>query len=245
MVINKPKMILFDYGETLIHEESFSAVRGNAAVLRHAAENPHGYTAEDVAAHAVEITAELGRIGGFDPARRAHFEIEVPSSMFNRYLFESLGIKLDLDAESIDRIFWSNAAPGVPTEGITGFLDFLREADIRTGVISNISICEKVVTERINSLLPDNSFEFIITTSSYIFRKPNRRIFELALEKAGLSAGDVWHVGDRYEFDAVGALSAGMVPVLYTGVRADAAEGHTDILAVDNWGSLADYINAL
>lgn len=80
IVVKKPKMLLFDYGETLIHEESFSAVRGNAALLEYASENKYGSTAEDAARRAAEITCELGKIGGFDPLLRAHFEIEVPSS---------------------------------------------------------------------------------------------------------------------------------------------------------------------
>lgn len=31
-----PKMILFDYGQTLIAEEKFDGVKGTAAVLEHA-----------------------------------------------------------------------------------------------------------------------------------------------------------------------------------------------------------------
>ncbi len=52
-----------------------------------------------------------------------------------------------------------------------------------------------VVAERINRLLPKNNFEFIITSSNYIFRKPNKRIFDLALEKAGLQPDEVWYIG--------------------------------------------------
>ena len=62
-------------------------------------------------------------------------------------------------------------------------------------MISNIAHSAAVVTERINRLLPENAFEFIITSSSYMFRKPNRRIFDLALEKAELASEDVWYIG--------------------------------------------------
>ena len=30
-----------------------------------------------------------------------------------------------------------------------------------------------------------------------MFRKPNKRIFELALEKAELLSDEVWYIGDR------------------------------------------------
>ena len=78
---------------------------------------------------------------------------------------------------------------------------------IRTGVISNITYNSEVVKERINRLIPSNKFEFIIATSSYLFRKPNRHIFELALEKADLNPEDVWYIGDNYICDVQGKLT--------------------------------------
>ena len=64
--MRRPKMILFDYGQTLADEGRFNGIKGTEAVLRHAARNRHGFTAAQVQAAADEINAELGR---FDPAR--------------------------------------------------------------------------------------------------------------------------------------------------------------------------------
>ena len=50
--------------------------------------------------------------------------------------------------------------------------------------------------------------------SEYMYRKPNNRIFALALEKAGLQAEDVWYIGDQYECDIVGARNAGAISSL-------------------------------
>ncbi|HKM01504.1 MAG TPA: HAD hydrolase-like protein [Sedimentibacter sp.] len=102
------------------------------------------------------------------------FQVEVPNHMFTKYLYESLGIKIDLSSEEMDRIFWNAAAPGRPTDGIVEFLQYLKKQNIRTGVISNISYYGKVVEERINGLIQDNKFEFIIATSDYMFSKPNK-----------------------------------------------------------------------
>ncbi len=44
----------------------------------------------------------------------------------------------------------------------------------------------------------------------YMFRKPNRRIFDLALEKAGLNPEEVWYIGDDFECDVKGDLNAGL-----------------------------------
>ena len=164
--------------------------------------------------------------------------------MFTAYLYQSMGIELPLSHQDIDRAFWNAASPGVPTDGMEDFLTFLKEQNIRTGVISNITYCGEVVEERINTLLPEHNFEFIIATSEYMFRKPNKRVFELALEKAGLQPEDVWYIGDNYLCDVVGARSAGIFPVWYIGATAD-PQGEDDVLTISHWDELRKLIGEL
>lgn len=233
--MNKPKMILFDYGQTLVAEEPFDGVKGSYAVLQHAIENKYNLTPEQVQQEANTINRELKR---FDPASRAQNTVEIPNHMFTGYLYESLGIKIDLSAEEIDRIFWDAASPGNPTEGLPEFLDYLFEHKIRTAVLSNITYAGSVVSERINRLFPDNHFEFIIATSEFLFRKPHTRIFNLALEKAGLKPEDVWYVGDNYACDIVGARNSGMFPVWYKGAVDFKQADYDDVLTIMNWNEL-------
>ncbi len=120
-MLKKPKMIWFDYGQTLVKEANFNGVKGTEAVLQYAVTNKYGLTAAQVQAEAEKINQELGR---FDPARRHLFQVEVPNHMFTAYLYESLGIQLSISSEEIDRVFWDAAAPGTPTEGIESFLSF-------------------------------------------------------------------------------------------------------------------------
>ena len=230
-----PKMILFDYGQTLVAEQKFDGVKGTEAVLQYAVKNKYHLSAEQVQARANEINREFGR---FDPEKRHLFQIEIPNTMFTPYLYESLGIEIALSNSEIDRVFWDAAAPGVPTEGVQSFLRYLQEKNIRTGVISNISYAPSVVARRINRLLPDNAFEFIITSSNYIFRKPNKRLFELALEKADLKPDEVWYVGDQYECDIKGALGAGLMPVWYTGAIDLPYVEDKNILTIAGWEEL-------
>ena len=212
--MKRPKMILFDYGQTLINEAPFDGVKGTEAVLQYCTENKYHLTAEQIQQEANAINHELGR---FDPARRHLFQVEAPNHMFTSYLYESLGIKLSLTSDQVDQVFWDAAAPGVPTEGIAEFLEYLVQQGIRTGVISNISFCGRVVEQRIRGTFPGHPFEFILATSEYLFRKPNKRIFRLALEKADLKPEEVWYIGDQYECDIVGAAGAGLLPVWYIG----------------------------
>lgn len=89
------------------------------------------------------------------------------------------------------------------------------DSGIRTGVISNLCWSGAALSERLEKVFPEQNFEFIMTTSEYIFRKPDRHIFELALRKAGLNANEVWYCGNDIEIDVVGAYEAGLFPVLY------------------------------
>ena len=230
-----PKMILFDYGQTLIAEQKFDGVIGTEAVLKYATKNKYNLNAEQVQEKANAINTELGR---FDPGKRHLVHIEVPNTMFTPYLYESQGIEVPLSNEEIDTIFWDAASPGEPTEGMKEFLEYLKSNGIRTGVISNIAYAATVVSERIKRLLPENTFEFIITSSNYMFRKPSKRIFDLALEQAELAPEDVWYIGDQYECDIKGALSAGIFPVWYIGAIDLPYTEDKNILTVKSWDEL-------
>ena len=230
--MKRPKMILFDYGQTLVNEAAFDGVKGTEAVLQYCTENKYHLTAEQIQQEANAINHELGR---FDPSKRHLFQVEAPNYMFTSYLYESLGIKISLTSEQVDQVFWDAAAPGRPTEGVTEFLEYLVEQGIRTGVISNISFCGQVVGQRIRGLFPEHPFEFILATSEYLFRKPNKRIFWLALEKAGLKPEDAWYIGDQYECDIVGAAGAGLFPIWYTGAMDMPYTPHEGVLTVCSW----------
>lgn len=228
-------MILFDYGQTLVNETKFDGVKGTAEVLKYAIVNKYNRSAQEIQAAADAINHEIGR---FDPLKRQQFQVEIPNYMFASYLYESQGIELSIPYNQIDKIFWDAASPGTATEGIIEFLDYLKKQGIRTGVISNISYSGRALEERINALIPEHEFEFIIATSEYMFRKPNHRIFDFALEKAGLQAEDVWYIGDQYEGDIVGSRNAGLFPVWYIGAIDSPYEEKEDVLTIRNWNEL-------
>ncbi len=71
--MKRPKMILFDYGQTLVAEAPFDGVKGTEAVLQYCTENKYHLTAERIQQEANAINNELGR---FDPARRHLFQVE-------------------------------------------------------------------------------------------------------------------------------------------------------------------------
>jgi len=57
-------------------------------------------------------------------------------------------------------------------------------------------------------------FHFIIDSKEVNYEKPDPRIFFLALERAGVQPYEAVHVGDIYPVDVLGAVRAGIFPVL-------------------------------
>ena len=57
-------------------------------------------------------------------------------------------------------------------------------------------------------------FDFVLDSAVEGFEKPDRRFFDLALQRAGGDATTTVHVGDFYNIDVAGARNAGITPVL-------------------------------
>ena len=57
-------------------------------------------------------------------------------------------------------------------------------------------------------------FDFTVVSAIEGTKKPDRRIYERALERAGVRPGEAVHVGDMYLEDVLGARSAGVRPLL-------------------------------
>jgi putative hydrolase of the HAD superfamily len=53
-------------------------------------------------------------------------------------------------------------------------------------------------------------FQFVILAQDYGVEKPDLRIFEIAMQEAGVSSSHFLHVGDSLENDVLGANQAGM-----------------------------------
>lgn len=90
-------------------------------------------------------------------------------------------------------------------------LDVLRERGYRLGVVSNADGRMPALLAQVG--LADR-FEFVIDSHLVGVTKPDPRIFHLAVERLGLSAGACVYVGDLYAVDVVGARGAGLQPVL-------------------------------
>jgi putative hydrolase of the HAD superfamily len=238
-----PKMIIFDYGQTLVDGISFNGLEGTKAILSEAAENT------DVSAEAIqELADELNsEIRKYDPDVEKQPLLEVHFQIFQNYLYEYFNIKLTKSPEETERIFIDAAFRAKPTKNIAVLLEYLGRKKIRTAVLSNTSSSTRIITERINKYIPDNNFEFVIASSEYIFRKPHGRIFEMALRKARLDPCDVWYCGDSAFYDIDGSAGCGITPVWYKGAleETNILTPSKDCIEIYDWNELIDILDAV
>lgn len=245
--MKRPQMILFDYGHTLLYEQDFSFLRGEQEVFKYITENPHNITPEQSNDFASKLFED------FDRARQLGFEIHEWQALRTQY--ERLGLKFSLPMDELETVMWDVVSVGSRMPKVERMLAFLKESGIRSGVISNIGWSGIALERRINRLLPENEFEFIVASSEYGIRKPNPLLFEIALEKAGLSASDVWYCGDNIKADVYGAHGAGIFPVLYTCETVERSEWtahqETDpkfdfeFLHIHDWDEMVDVLKTL
>lgn len=78
---------------------------------------------------------------------------------------------------------------------------------LKLGVVSNFDRRLEAVL-RACDLLP--YFSFVITSEEAGVAKPDAAIFDLALQKCGVPAANVVHVGDHYVNDYIGSRSVGI-----------------------------------
>lgn len=206
--MNYPKTIIFDYGHTLLYEPDWKTDRGNEALLKHAVKNPNNCTVED-------ITKGAELIFGEHVANVRKLGYDISGQIADKTLYDYLGIEFSLTPTEMETVFWDNASMGAIMPDADKMLDYLNENGIRTAVISNLLWSGEALTKRLNRLLPNNKFEFVMTSSDYFICKPNHILFDIALQKAGLSAEDVWYCGDNPQNDVEGASNVGIFPVWY------------------------------
>ncbi len=96
--MNYPKMIIFDYGHTLLYEPDWNTGRGNEALLKYAVKNPNNCTVED-------ITKGAELIFGEHVAKVRKQGYDISGQIANRTLYDYLGIEFSLSPVEMENVF--------------------------------------------------------------------------------------------------------------------------------------------
>jgi putative hydrolase of the HAD superfamily len=126
-------------------------------------------------------------------------------------LAEEFGLDNTLAVE-LERHFWQEYARRCDVSDDTRLtLETLRSAGKKLGVISNGQT--KWQMTKLEGLGLARCFDTILISESEGIRKPDPRIFHLAVERLGVAPHEAMFVGDQPQVDAEGAHNAGLVGV--------------------------------
>ena len=198
-----PRAIFLDAGGTLIHLD-----RG--FILKTLAE--HGVNKDEAAFLIADQAAREHR----SAALRSGEVIDDASSwrVYAARLLELLHATGDAAQAISARVrerhrqgtLWIHVEPGTAEA-----LAALKEQGFTLGVVSNAD-------GRVESFLETAGLrrflDFVVDSGKVGVEKPDPRIFQIALEHAGVAPAEAVHVGDVYEVDVVGARAARIEPIL-------------------------------
>ena len=154
-----------------------------------------------------------------------------------------LGIRTDLCRtwQRLKQLLAADHTGWLPFEGAAEALADLRRRGYRLGVITN---WDPSARRLLAARGLDGFFEQVVVSCEVGCEKPDRRIFELAAEAAGVRPAECLYVGDNYYVDAVGARGAGMEPVIVNRFGRLGVEEIAEVPIVAHVGEIAGWLES-
>ncbi len=238
-----PKAVFFDFGGTLCENGKSDFVGGFSALLA-ASKNPEVTSAEELFEIWNKMHERLKTAKG--TCSDCPYGIETPLEPMLNYIFEFSGLKYDISLSECGIIFdRANFPIRMPTQNMARLQDALNSKGVRTAIISNTTMNAAEMRAAADEKLPNNRFEFVLTSADLLFTKPAPFMFEIALKKTGLKPNECIYCGDSFGCDVVGAANAGISTVLYdkNAEKAQMRDYYNGIeyMVVNSWLELCSY----
>ena len=115
--------------------------------------------------------------------------------------------------------FWMDVFPACtrPADGLRETLDALRGRGAKLGVVTNGRA--DVQARKLDVLGIGGDFGAVVISGVVGIRKPDVRIFSMALDALGCPATGSCFVGDHPEYDMLGARAAGLTGIWVSGIH--------------------------
>jgi putative hydrolase of the HAD superfamily len=120
-------------------------------------------------------------------------------------------------AETAIDTHWNTYFPisVVQRSGMTGVIEWLQEKCISIGIVTNGTTRAQQAKMQVLGL--HESADVVVVSETEGFKKPDPRLFRVALRRLGEDAGSAWFVGDHPNNDILGAQVAGLTAVWLRG----------------------------
>jgi putative hydrolase of the HAD superfamily len=198
------RAIFFDAGNTLIRMD-LDAIA--AALAR------HGVPAAVADLQRAEWRARVRLDATFGPGTSTeHPDV---GERYLRYVLDELGVRDEAMVVALGAWrrgynppfgLWTAIEPEAEAA-----LALARAAGLRVAVVSNSNGTIRAILERLGLT---RHLDFVIDSSEVGVEKPDPRIFQIALERAGVGTAEAVYVGDLYSVDVIGARAAGLRAIL-------------------------------
>jgi len=212
----KIRAVLFDLGNTLMHSvdpDHWPQVleQGNQALVDYLCE---GGLDIDCDTFAGDFNHRLHEY--YD--RRDIRMLETSTFLVLKELLEEKGFTNasdDLLRAALDQHYAVTQQNWQLEDDTLACLETLKKDSIKLGIISNAGDDRDVIqlVEKFNIF---HYFEFVLTSAACGYRKPHKRIFELALENLNFLSEQVAMVGDKLDADIEGANQMGIYSIWIT-----------------------------
>lgn len=233
--MKKPKALLFDLGDTILHGGKFEPEKGNAYLFS-IIKDKKGVTHDEILAQVKNLNEDI------TPKKEAS-GIEVSWAAFNRMVFERFDLSLPISDAEAELEFWKRSEQWSPAPGVKEMLDRTARMGIPAGIISNAAFSGRTLSWELEKHGLLNYFKFVIASSDYGVRKPNPLLFTLAAAKIGASPEDIWFSGDNIECDIFGSRRVGMTPFYYIGRTGRAAPYEGNVIR--NWAEMIEKLSQI
>lgn len=139
-------------------------------------------------------------------------EFAAQFDLLGRVIFPSLGLENDLEARMASFLerFW-NLENWQIFPDVLPTLEEFRRRGLRVGILSNAPTDMPQLLDRLG-ISP--WLDYQVVSAAEGCRKPDRRLFSVAVERAGVDPEAILHVGDMYVEDIVGGSAAGLSTLL-------------------------------
>jgi len=201
------RAIFFDAGNTLVRID-YAAIA--AALATHGVNTRADDLMRAEWRARVRLDADV-----FAAGEIASTEARTTHSRYLAYVLQGVGVEAPAVIDALD--VWRRAYNQplglwtAPEPDAAPALTLARQAGQRTGVISNSNGTIKQILATLG-LLP--LLDFVLDSGEEGVEKPHPAIFERALARAGVAAGEAAYIGDLYSVDVVGTRRAGLAGVL-------------------------------
>jgi len=212
----EPSAVLFDVGNTVLHEHRFDLEAGILAAIPHLGERVPGL--------ALLFTDQL-----------QEHHVAGRELLLSRWLMANVPELAGRAVDDVEDAMWAAVVTLTPTPGIEAVLGHLRESGTGMAAVSNASFSARVLARELSRHGLGGLFRFVLSSGDVGWRKPVPAIFDEAVSRLGTPAERTWFVGDSFDEDIRGAFDAGLTPIWFSSGDTSIAT-EPPVCRVRDWG---------